>query len=274
MSTSPVMLITGCSTGLGYALAIEAAQQGFRVFATARKAADVTALQQQGLHALQLDIADPESVQAAVATLTQQAGRLDVLVNNAGYGAMGPVLDASPEQIRQQFDTNVFGLVALCQACLPLLEVSQGLIVNIGSVSARLTTPFAGWYCASKAALHSLSDAMRMELAPLGVRLMLVQAGAMASAFATNASAQATSGLSEASRWWPYRLGIQRRAHASQQRPTPVTKVAADLMHYIGRQHTPAVLRLAHGAWLFPVLAWLPKSWSDRLLARQFGLTS
>ena len=265
------ILITGCSGGLGKALAVEAKRQGYRVFATARKEADLQHLQQLGLETIALEMTNPDSVKQAVLQLQQQAGRLDILVNNAGFGVMGPVLDAGAEGLRQQFEVNVFAAVDLTRACLPLLLQSKGLVVNIGSVSGLLTTPFAGVYCASKAALHSLSDALRMELAPLGVRVLTVQPGAIDTGFASRASKEAAQLLKPDSLWWSMREGVMRRANASQNRPSSAADFATALVSALNKADCSGVLGIGHGAFTLPLLArWMPQRWLDKLLRHKF----
>ncbi|WP_419571753.1 SDR family oxidoreductase [Rheinheimera sp.] len=274
MSQNKTMLITGCSSGLGKALALQAMQAGYRVLATARKKTHQDELRALGLEAYELDVCDAASIQQLVLHLHQQNIQLDILVNNAGFGAIGPVLDATAQQMRQQFDTNLFAVAELTQACLPFLLRQQGLVVNIGSVSARLTTPFAGWYCASKAALHGISDAMRMELAPLGVRVLTVQAGAIATGFADNAQAGVAARLKPQSLWWRFRSGIEKRANASQQHPTPAEQLARQLLRSIRSPACTGMVRLGNGSVLLAVLSvLLPRRWLDRRLQRQFGLT-
>lgn len=273
MKTPQRMLITGCSGGLGKALALEAKNAGFRVIATARKQSDVEALRLEGFEALRLDVTDATSIDSLVHYLEADGGELSFLVNNAGFGAMGPVLDASSEKMRQQFETNLFAVAELTQACLPFLRQSQGLVVNIGSVSAKLATPFAGWYCASKAALHSLSDALRMELKPFGVRVLTVQAGAIATSFAKNAKASVDPHLSETSPWWRFRDGIARRANASQQSPTPASELAKKLLLVMTKPKKTGLVRLGHGAYLLALMAaLLPRALTDRILSRKFLL--
>ena len=270
---SKTILITGCSSGIGKALALEAKQQGYRVFATARKETDLQQLKQMGLETIALEMTNPDSVKQAVAQLQQQAGCLDILVNNAGFGVMGPVLDAGAEGLRQQFEVNVFAVMDLTQACLPLLLQSKGLVVNIGSVSGILTTPFAGVYCASKAALHSLSDALRMELAPLGVRVLTVQPGAIATGFAQRAKLEAEQLLKPDSLWWPMRDGVMLRANASQNQPTSAERFAKRLVRELNKADCSGVVGIGHGAVTLPLLArLLPQKWLDRLLQRKFLL--
>lgn len=271
--TAPVTLITGCSSGIGRALADAFKAAGHQVWASARKEEDVQRLEQAGFVAVQLDVNDAQAVAQLAGRLQQQAGRLDVLINNAGYGAMGPLLDGGAEAMRQQFETNVFALVSLTQACFPLLRASRGLVVNIGSVSGVLVTPFAGTYCASKAAVHALSDALRMELHPFGIRVMEVQPGAIASSFGANASQQAEQLISESSPWWPLRKAIMARANASQGNPTAAEDFARDLLAAASRSQPPRLLRLGNGSRSMPLMErLLPKALVESGLIKRFGL--
>ena len=271
--TTPVALITGCSSGIGRALAETMRDAGYQVWACARKPADLASLQAAGLPALALDVNDAQAIARALAELHQEAGRLDVLVNNAGYGAMGPLLDAGAAGMRQQFETNVFSLVELTRACFTLLRASQGLVVNIGSVSGVLVTPFAGAYCASKAAVTALSDALRMELAPFAIDVMEVQPGAIASSFGNTASQQASELLREDSPWWPLREAVQARANASQQDATPAEAFARQLLAAIQRKNRPLRVRIGKGSRALPLLAaLLPKRLLMRVLQRRFAL--
>lgn len=271
--TTPVALITGCSSGIGRALAETMRDAGYQVWACARKPADLASLQAAGLRALALDVNDAQAIARALAELHQEAGRLDVLVNNAGYGAMGPLLDAGAAGMRQQFETNVFSLVELTRACFTLLRASQGLVVNIGSVSGVLVTPFAGAYCASKAAVTALSDALRMELAPFAIDVMEVQPGAIASRFGNTASQQASEILREDSPWWPLREAVQARANASQQDATPTEAFARQLLAAIQRKNRPLRVRIGNGSRALPLLAaLLPKRLLMRVLQRRFAL--
>lgn len=270
---SPVTFITGCSSGIGHALARAFKAAGHQVWASARKPEDVARLQAEGFCAVQLDVNDAEAVNQLAARLQQEAGRLDVLINNAGYGAMGPLLDGGAPAMRRQFETNVFALVELTRACFELLRASRGLVVNIGSVSGVLVTPFAGTYCASKAAVHALSDALRMELHPFGIRVMEVQPGAIASSFGSNASQQAEQLVAPSSPWWPLRQAIMARANASQGNPTPAADFARDLLAAASRAQPPRLLRLGNGSRAMPLMErLLPKALVESRLIRRFGL--
>jgi short-subunit dehydrogenase len=268
----PIALITGCSSGIGRALADTFKTAGYDVWATARKPEDVQTLKLAGFTAVQLDVNDAEALQRLADDLGLQAG-IDVLINNAGYGAMGPLLDGGVEAMQRQFETNVFSIVGVTKAFFPLLRRSQGLVVNIGSVSGVLVTPFAGAYCASKAAVHALSDALRLELAPFSIGVMEVQPGAIATSFANNASHEAERLIEENSPWWPLREGIRARARASQNNPTPASDVARDLLKAVQQPNPPRLLRLGNGCRVLPLMSWLlPKGLLEKQLSKRFGL--
>ena len=182
------VLVTGCSSGIGAATARYLATRGWRVLATARKPVDLDALRAAGLEPIPLDLADPDSVQAAARlVLDATAARLDALVNNAGYCQAGAIEDLTRDALRSQFETNLFGVHDLTRALLPALAVARGRIVNVSSVFGRIAVPMTAAYCASKFALEALSDAMRIELAPRGIRVSIVEPGAIVSRFRKNA---------------------------------------------------------------------------------------
>ncbi|RMT95304.1 hypothetical protein ALP39_03099 [Pseudomonas marginalis pv. marginalis] len=265
----PNVLITGCSSGIGRALADAFKAAGYDVLTSARREDDVIALNDAGFHAVRLDVNDA----AALQTLAANLDELDVLINNAGYGAMGPLLDGGTEALQRQFETNVFSIVGVTQALFPALRKRKGLVVNIGSVSGVLVTPFAGAYCASKAAVHALSDALRMELAPFGVRVMEVQPGAIDTRFAKNAGAQAELLINEQSPWWPLREGIRARSQASQDKPTPASQFAADVLKAVQQAQPPRLLRSGNGSRALPLMAaLLPKGLLETVLKKRFGL--
>lgn len=269
----PVALITGCSSGIGRALAEAFQAAGYQVWATARRDEDVAALGQAGLRGVQLDVNDEPAVERLAEQLQREAGGLDVLINNAGYGAMGPLLDGGSQAIRRQFETNVFAVVGVTRALFPALRARRGLVVNIGSVSGVLVTPFAGAYCASKAAVHALNDALRLELAPFGIEVMEVQPGAIASNFGANASREMAALVGEDSAWWPLRRFIQARAAASQDKPTPTSDFAQKLLAAAQKSPRPRLVRIGNGSRALPLLSrWLPTGLLDKVLKKRFGL--
>ena len=273
MLTNQVVLITGCSTGIGRALATEFAAKGHRVFATARKPETLAEIAGGNVEALALDVNSPASIAAAVNAVIESAGRIDVLVNNAGYGQMGPVLDMTAEQVRAQFETNVVGALATMQAVAPhMIAARRGRIVNIGSISGILTTPFAGVYCASKAALHSISEAARMELAPFGIDIVIVQPGGVTSRFGDTAAVHVV--IKEDSPYQRFAKGIGNRARASQHGGAPAEIVAKQIVAASTRDTAPAIVRVGRGGKLYPALKRvLPARVVDNILMMKFGLT-
>lgn len=178
------VLITGCSTGIGRATAIRLAKAGHRVTATARRKEVLADLAAQGLRTLALDVNDEASMKAAVSAVEKAEGAIDVLVNNAGYSQSGAVEEVTPDQLRKQFDTNVFGLVRMCQLVLPgMRKRGSGRIVNIGSMGGVLTFPGGGVYHATKHAVEALSDALRFEVGGFGVQVVLIQPGLIRTEF-------------------------------------------------------------------------------------------
>jgi len=178
---SPSVLITGASTGIGAACALALDGEGFRVYAGVRRDEDGEALRRDAsaqLTPLLLDVTDAASIAEAAGRLrSETGGSLAGLVNNAGIAVAGPLEFVSPERLRQQFEVNVVGVVAVTQALLPLLRTGPGRIVNISSVSGRLASPFVGPYCASKFALEALSDSLRVELNPWHIPVSVVEPG-------------------------------------------------------------------------------------------------
>lgn len=271
--SQPVVLITGCSSGIGRALAEAFQGAGYQVWATARRDEDVAALGQAGFRGVLLDVNDEAAVERLAEQVQRELGGLDVLINNAGYGAMGPLLDGGSQAIRRQFETNVFAVVGLTRALFPALRARRGLVVNIGSVSGVLVTPFAGAYCASKAAVHALNDALRLELAPFGIEVLEVQPGAIASNFGANAGREMAAVVDETSAWWPLRSFIQARAAASQDKPTPASDFARQLLAAVQRSPRPRLVRIGNGSRALPLLArWMPTGVMDKVLKKRFGL--
>lgn len=183
------ILITGCSTGIGYCVAHGLKVLGWRVFATARQPADVQRLQAEGLESLPLDLRDSESIRTAVAAiLAQTDGRLEALFNNGAYGQAGAVEDLSREALREQFETNVFGMQELTNQIVPIMRrQGGGRILYTSSVLGLVAFPYRGAYVASKFALEGLADTLRLELAGTGIHVCLIEPGPILSKFRDNA---------------------------------------------------------------------------------------
>jgi NAD(P)-dependent dehydrogenase (short-subunit alcohol dehydrogenase family) len=184
---SPVVLITGVSSGIGRAVAGAFAAKGFEVFGTSRNPQRTEPV--PGVELVQLDVADDASVAAAVSTVVQRAGRIDILVNNAGVGVFGAAEETSIAQAQQLFDTNFFGLVRLTREVLPHLRAQgSGRIINIGSVLGFLPSPYGSFYAASKHAVEGYSESLDHETREFGVRVSVVEPGYTNTSFEANAT--------------------------------------------------------------------------------------
>jgi NAD(P)-dependent dehydrogenase (short-subunit alcohol dehydrogenase family) len=189
--TLRVALVTGGSSGIGQATALELAGLGFTVYAGARRLDRMEGLSAQGVRSLSLDLTDDSSVVDAVARIEREAGRLDVLVNNAGYGSFGAVEDLPLAEGRRQFDVNVFGAMRLIQLVLPLMRrQGAGRIVNVTSVGGKIYSPFGAWYHGTKFALEGMSDALRIELKKFGIDVVVIEPGAVRTEWGTIAADQ------------------------------------------------------------------------------------
>ena len=270
---SKTVLITGCSSGIGRLLAVRLHEQGHRVYASGRSLEKIQTLIDLGINPLLLDVTSSSSIEDAVATIHRNGDQVDWLINNAGYGAMGPLAEMPQSEVERQFATNVYGPLALIRALVPDLKSRGGRVINIGSVSGILVTPFSGIYCATKAALHAASDALRMELAPFGIDVIVVQPGAIESEFGSNAEASLGRTLRPDSLYLGVKDAILKRARASQQNPTSTEDFVATLITVLEQKHPQAVVRAGNGSRLFPAMAhWIPIPVRDWMLKRTFGL--
>lgn len=173
-----VAIVTGVSSGMGKEIAFELKRRGFKVYGGARRLERMKDLQNQGINIQYLDITDDDSIVAFVNNIQNKEGRIDVLVNNAGYGSLGAVEDIDIEEVRHQFEVNVFGLGRITQLVLPIMRKRRsGKIINTSSMGGMVTTPYGGWYYASKYAVEGYSDSLRKELTPFGIDVILIEPG-------------------------------------------------------------------------------------------------
>ncbi|MGX7704361.1 oxidoreductase [Methylobacterium sp. Gmos1] len=200
-TSTPVWLITGCSTGFGRELARLVLARGWRAVVTARDAArvaDLAAGAEDRTLALPLDVTKSDQVTAAVAQARDRFGRIDVLVNNAGYGYQAPVEEGEEDKIRAQFDANVFGLFALTRAVLPVMRAQKsGHVINITSVAGLIGFPGSGYYAATKHAVEGWSDALAAEVGPLGIRVTCVEPGPFRTDWAGRSLVQTVSRIAD-----------------------------------------------------------------------------
>ncbi|WP_295685835.1 oxidoreductase [uncultured Nevskia sp.] len=205
-----VALVTGASSGIGEATARKLLDAGYRVYAGARRVARMQPLAAAGATLLELDVTDDASMLAAMATIERETGRLDALVNNAGYGSYGSLEDVPLEEGRRQFEVNVFGLARLTQLALPMMRAQgSGRIVNVTSIGGKIGEPFGSWYHATKFAVEGMSDSLRMELHPFGIDVIVIEPGAIK----TEWNGIAREGLLKYSGDSDYRVGARQHAN-------------------------------------------------------------
>ena len=191
---SRAALITGCSSGIGHATAQRLLTDGWKVYATARRPEAIADLAASGATTLALDVTDEASMSAAVQSVVDAEGAVGVLVNNAGYSQSGAIESVPLDEVRRQYETNVFGLIRMCQLVLPgMREQGSGTIINVGSMGGRLTFPGAGIYHSTKYALESISDSLRFEVRGFGVNVVLIEPGLIVTGFGDVASGSATA---------------------------------------------------------------------------------
>ena len=268
-----VVLITGASSGIGQACAEHLASQGHRVFGTSRD----PAAKQLPYELLTMDVTDEASVVSAVRTVVEKAGRIDVLVNNAGMGLAGAVEETSVEEAAAQFDVNLFGVLRACRAVLPPMRAQgSGLIVNVGSLAGTIALPFQAFYCASKSSLHGVTEALRIEVRPFNIHVTIVDPGDVKTSFPARRRLAAQSDAAS-----PYRthLGKTLRVIESAERDGMPAECVARVVGRIVRARSPrpryivATLgqRLAMlGRWLLPaaVCEWLLRAYLARRMRK------
>ena len=238
MNGDPV-LVTGCSSGIGRATAAHLVAAGHTVYATARRPETLRDLETAGARTLALDVTEESSMVAAVKAVEAEHGAVGTLVNNAGYGVYGPVEEVPMADVRREFETNVFGLGRLTQLVLPgMRAAARGRIVNISSMGGRLVFPTGGWYHASKYAVEAMSDALRVEVRPFGISVVLVEPGLIRTEFESVAS----GGLSPEQAVGPYAQlrkdsdDVMRRGYRSRMGAEP-SAVAAVVAQAVEASH-------------------------------------
>ena len=222
------MLVTGCSTGIGRATAEHLAEKGWTVYATARRPESIEDLREKGCRTLALDVTDEDSMRAAVQEVEAAEGAVGVLVNNAGYSQSGAVESVKLDDVRAQFETNVFGLVRMCQLVLPgMRRQGWGKIVNVSSMGGKLTFPGGGIYHGTKHAVEAISDALRFEVRGFGVDVIVIEPGLIRTQFARRGRQQdrerhdrerALRGVQRGGRGG-HRRRLRRAARAARRRP-------------------------------------------------------
>jgi short-subunit dehydrogenase len=279
-SSVGAVLVTGCSSGIGEATAALLARQGHTVYATARDRHSLAGLEAAGCRTLSLDVTDEDSMRSAVDAVVAEAGAVGALVNNAGYSQSGALETLALDEVRRQFETNVFGLLRMCQLVLPSMrERGAGRIVNVSSMGANFTIPGGGAYHATKYAVEALSDALRFEVAGFGVGVTVVQPGLIRTAFSERAIAEipAPASAAQAGPYDEFNAGVGTATRDVYERgplaklggrPEAVAKVIA---RAITAQRAPVRVRVTPSAHLLITQRRLmPSRVWDRFLRSQF----
>ncbi len=274
------VLITGASTGIGRATTERLARAGATVFAGARSQADLDSLRAiaPSVVPVALEVTDPTSIAAARAIVEARVGtRLDAVVNNAGIVVAGPLEIVDPADFRQQFEVNVVGPLLITQAFLPHLRAARGRLVTVGSISGRFATPFTGAYSASKHAIEAFSDALRLEVAPFGVRVILIEPGPVKTPIweRTQSASRAAVDRADPARVAPYLAAIDRlqalsvKLEAGGDAPDVVARV---IERALAAKRPRARYLVGSNAKVQAVLRNLPDGLRDRLIRSLFGI--
>jgi NAD(P)-dependent dehydrogenase (short-subunit alcohol dehydrogenase family) len=280
MQRTPIVLITGATAGIGRHAALYLSARGFHVIATGRRPdalATLTAEAEGELTPLRLDVTSAESIASAAQVVDRVTGGhgLDILVNNAGFGDIAPVEMMSDADLRAQFETNVFGLMAVTRAFLPRMrERGAGRIINVSSLGGTLTLPLFGAYNATKYAVESLSDALRLELRPFGIDVSLVEPGPIKTSFTQHSLGAAERyGTGDS----PYAPVVRRFVQLTQlsDRMAPGPFATSRAIHHAAsaRWPRPRYKLTLSSRLLVALLRALPTRWSDGILRRAVGLT-
>lgn len=275
MTSSKTILITGCSTGIGYTTAVELKKRGHKVIATTRKPEDVTRLQQEGFTAIQLDLADSNSIQHAVGLAVElSGGKIDALFNNGAFGQPGAVEDLSRDVLRFQFETNLFGTHELTNLVIPLMrEQGHGRIIYNSSVLGLVAMTYRGAYNASKFALEGLADTLRLELYGAGIHISLIEPGPIMSDFRKNAFALYKKNINPAHSYHKetYKAMEARLQKEGPAAPftLPASAVTEKVIHALEAKRPKMRYYVTFPTYLFAFLKRiLPMSWLDALVRR------
>jgi len=270
-----VALVTGASSGIGEDTARKLQALGYIVYGAARRTDRLQALTADGIRPLAMDVTDDASMSSGVNRILEETGRIDVLVNNAGYGSYGAIEDVPINEARRQFEVNVFGLARLTQLITPHMRTrGSGTIINISSIGGRLTTPLGGWYHATKYAVEALSDALRMELRPFGIDVVVVEPGGIR----TEWYAIAADHLEATAEGSAYADQIRAaagsmRGESNLRRFSPPEVIARTIVKIVTARHPRT--RYAVGFMAKPLIAArqvLPDRAFDRLISAAFGI--
>lgn len=275
--SAKIALVTGASSGIGEATALKLQALGYTTYAVARRVQRMEHLTRSGIRPLAMDVTDEEAMQSAVAQIIAEEGRIDVLINNAGYGSYGALEDVPLAEARSQFEVNVFGAARLTQLVLPhMREQRSGTIINITSMGGKIYTPLGSWYHATKFALEAISDCLRMELKPFGVNVVVIEPGGIRTEWGSIAAekARAVSGNG------PYAsqgnaVAASLSSEAMQRRSSSPELIARTIASVVTARRPRTRYAVGFGAKpLIFLHSLLPNRWFDAFIRRAVGVSS
>ena len=270
-----VALVTGGSSGIGEAAARALAAAGFTVYAAARRVERMQPLTEVGIRPFAMDVTDDASIQAAVATIIDEQGRIDVLVNNAGYGSYGALEDVPMDEARAQMEVNVFGAARLTQLVLPHMRGQRsGTIVNVTSMGGKIYTPLGAWYHATKFALEAISDCLRMEVKPFGINVVVVEPGGIRTEW-PGIAAEKVRAVSSTGPYAPQGNAVAQSlvSESTQRRSSPPELIAKTIVKAVTTRRPKTRYAVGYGA--KPIIFMhdvLPDRAFDALIRRATGV--
>lgn len=274
MSTK-IALVTGASSGIGEATALKLQALGYTTYAAARRVHRMEHLTRSGIRPLAMDVTDDEAMQSVVSQIIAEEGRIDVLVNNAGYGSYGALEDVPQSEARSQFEVNVFGATRLTQLVLPhMREQRSGTIVNITSMGGKMYTPLGAWYHATKFALEAISDCLRMEVKPFGIDVIVIEPGSIRTEWA-GIAAEKVRAVSGSGPYAPQGNAMAKvlSSEAAQRLSSPPELIARTIARAVTARRPRT--RYAVGSGAGPLIflhGVLPNRWFDALMRRASGV--
>ena len=274
MPPTKTALVTGASSGIGEATALKLHALGYTIYGAARRTDRLQQLATRGIRPLAMDVTDDDSMRAGVEQIVAETGRVDVLVNNAGYGSYGAIEDVPLEEARRQFDVNVFGAMRLTQLVLPhMREQHSGTVVNISSMGGKIHTPLGGWYHGTKFAVEALSDCLRLELKPFGIDVVVIEPGGIKTEWGQIAADHLLD-VSGSGAYADQATAMAKSLGADAKRPRSAPTVIADAIAKALTARRPKT-RYAVGFGAKPLITArrvLPDRAFDTLIARATGM--
>ncbi|KAM9970102.1 hypothetical protein ACTFIR_001942 [Dictyostelium discoideum] len=276
MIVDKVVLITGCGgNGIGKSLSKAFYEYGFKVYSSSRNLESMNELSSMGINTIRLDVKDKLSIESAVNQIIKNEGKIDILINNAGISSFNTWIDMPDEELEDVFQTNTLGLIRTTkEVAKHMIKERTGLIINIGSVAGFIPMPISGLYCASKAALHSFNESIRVELSPFSIKVMLVMPGPLKSEIVNKTLPKFKEIISNPeSRYHPIYKELLDRPLTSIKNQAPIQGLTDSIMKKIFSNRIPNHMKFGPGSIGLVFLSWLPTRLIDFIFSRKFGFS-